>query len=1083
MYRLIIAVSLNCLLVVFCTATEPVQTRGSGTEESLRNAIKDLIATYDDKYPQGNEYLTRLETWNRSKDKIPTQLEELRSQAILAHPMLKEMQGLAVVESEKATFEAAYEGGKNMGQSLSVLQPVNPTGELQSLFKAKSVGFPDVHPEGNKILCSSEGQIYEIEISGRKVRKMEFKYGGYNPIYLPNGRICFISNALGQGVPCLSGVAPIGNLFSMNADGTDPRILTFDQDHNWDPVVMADGKILYVRWEYTDTPHNHTRLIFTMNPDGTKQTALCKSNLYWPNSIFWPRPLPDGSGRFVGIVTGHHSPRSGALYIFDPTGWEREGQGVVQSIPRNNNHLDPKWLAQTSLDGFNANPAFAHPYPLDSRFFLVASNYRGRWSIFVADVFDNLVLLKDSSQDLVHPVPIRSRSSSLIIPDITDRNRKDADVFLLDVYAGKGLSGVPHGTVKKLRLFEWHFGYYRAGGSDKAGGPNGIWEPHRILGTVPVEADGSAFFTVPALTPIAVQPLDADGKAVQIMRSWFTAQPGERLSCVGCHERTSEAPPIGKTTPLALQHRANQIEPWYGPARGFGFQREVQPVLNKYCIGCHKGGGQTATGRPIPNLTAKPTIVPNPEILKQMEEEWGTIRKPSYSGFFKGWKGYDASFMVLSRYIYRPESENDYVMPYPTEYDPDVSYLIQLLRSGHGGGHLDPQSWERLYTWIDLNAPMFGRWQDVFTKNPLPNHQQRISVRKMYGGIEDDPEFMPTEAVDLGVATIPPSTAVASMPKCLNWPFTVEKARKRQIDHSAGIRKTVKIENLEINMVWIPSGEFVMGSAIGRPNERPANCVKIPRGYWMLENEVSNELFALFDKIHDSRYFSMGGMNMQTRGIAMNQPRQPVTRVSWESAMSFAKWFSTETGLKFNLPTEAQWEWACRAGSEQAFWYGDFSVDFAPYENLADASMRRCTDDVQKIAARHLGDARFDDGSIVPVPMNSIVKDLSSAQRRQIVTEGYKMSSTKSLPPFKPNPWGLYHMHGNVAEWTISQDRPYPYTNDDGRNDPSGDTRRIVRGGSFADVPEACQASTRISYRPWQRVYNVGFRLICEAEP
>ena len=96
-------------------------------------------------------------------------------------------------------------------------------------------------------------------------------------------------------------------------------------------------------------------------------------------------------------------------------------------------------------------------------------------------------------------------------------------------------------------------------------------------------------FKVPANTPIAVQPLDADGRALQVMRSWYTAMPGETLSCVGCHEESNSAPPIRKSRGMAALQAASEITPWHGPARGFSFAREVQPVLDKFCVGCHDG--------------------------------------------------------------------------------------------------------------------------------------------------------------------------------------------------------------------------------------------------------------------------------------------------------------------------------------------------------------------------------------------------------------------------------------------------------------------------------------------------------------
>jgi hypothetical protein len=105
-------------------------------------------------------------------------------------------------------------------------------------------------------------------------------------------------------------------------------------------------------------------------------------------------------------------------------------------------------------------------------------------------------------------------------------------VFLSDIYAGDGLKGIPRGEVRKLRLISYHYLFPGMGGPQGVVGMEGPWDIKRIVGTVPVESDGSAIFRIPANTPIAVQPLDADGKALQLMRSWFTGMPGEVLSCV-----------------------------------------------------------------------------------------------------------------------------------------------------------------------------------------------------------------------------------------------------------------------------------------------------------------------------------------------------------------------------------------------------------------------------------------------------------------------------------------------------------------------------------------------------------------------
>ncbi len=221
--------------------------------------------------------------------------------------------------------------------------------------------------------------------------------------------------------------------------------------------------------------------------------------------------------------------------------------------------------------------------------------------------------------------------------------------------------------------------------------------------------------------------------------------------------------------------------------------------------------------------------------------------------------------------------------------------------------------------------------------------------------------------------------------------------------------------------------------------------------------EVTNAQFALFDPDHDSRLehgdflqFSAG-----ERGWPLDAPDQPAVRVSWEQAVAFCAWLSDATGSAFTLPTEAQWEYACRAGAATPMWYGAAAIDFSRFENLADASFQRVeTHEPWKLPS----------GAIHPWrPACAEMND------------GYHVSAP--VGGFSANPWGLHDMHGNVAEWTRSPYRPYPYTGEEGTIAPL----RVVRGGSWSDRPLRARASLRRSYAPWQGIFNVGFRVVCRA--
>jgi formylglycine-generating enzyme required for sulfatase activity len=225
--------------------------------------------------------------------------------------------------------------------------------------------------------------------------------------------------------------------------------------------------------------------------------------------------------------------------------------------------------------------------------------------------------------------------------------------------------------------------------------------------------------------------------------------------------------------------------------------------------------------------------------------------------------------------------------------------------------------------------------------------------------------------------------------------------------------------------------------------------------------EVSNAQYALCDPVHDSGVISMHNKDHDQRGYPVNGPNQPVVRISWEKAMAYCKWLTNLTGEKFTLPTEAQWEYACRAGSAQAFAFGDKTVDYATFANLGDASLQMMA--VQGCPARPVKN---------PNPMlDWVPKDM---------THDDKCLVTADVGKYQPNAWGLNDMHGNAAEWTLSDYKPYPYNAADGRDAGKPEGEKVARGGSWFDRPMRCRSGFRLNYPFWQGVYNVGFRVISD---
>ncbi len=1028
----------------FGTGVSQPAAMGINTQ-ALRMAIEDLMQTFPGKYTRGAEFLKRLDALGQNPDEKA--FRALQREALLANPLLN-FDRLLFVKRADGTAPDGKKPGKALGlpqnwqcnaslprtgyeNEIAVLSPVRPDGKVTTLFKPQEpvfVGDVDLDFDASRMLfsmSSSHGwQLWEIRADGSGLRRLTPeipKVDNFDGCYLPDGRILFNSTMNIHGVPCVGGSDKVANLCRMDADGQNVRMLTFDQDQNWYPRVLNDGRVMYTRWEYSDTPHYFTRLLMSMNPDGTGQLSLYGSNSYWPNSIFYARQIPGANSKFVAVISGHHGvPRMGELVLFDLSKGRFEATGAVQKIPGYGRKVEPI-IRDTLVDA--SWPKFLHPYPLGEKYFLVSAKPtpQSRWGIYLVDVFDNMVcLLEEEGYAMFEPIPFRARPRPPVLPDRVRPETKEGTVILSDVYAGPGLKGIPRGTVKALRLFSFHYGYWGMGGHINIG-IDGPWDVHRILGTVPVYEDGSANFTVPANTPIAIQPLNDRGEAVAVMRSWFVTMPGENASCVGCHESVNSGPPAKPS--LAMRRAPSEITPWNGPPRGFSFRREVQPVLDKYCVGCHDG---SQAGR------------------------------PDFRPGRMGERRFDASYLALHPYVRRPGPESDFHVLTPMEYHVNTSELFQMLRKGHHGVKLDSDAWNRLVTWADLNVPCHGTWSEHRGQPVAEPHALRCAYHQQYAGDNVDPEVYPENAPSpQPVAFVKPATvqpvATADV-KADGWPFDATEAKRRQAAAGLPAEINLDLDGVPLRLTLVPAGEFVMGDASGYADEAPPTRVKIEKPFYMGTFEITNEQFHKFDPTHDSGYISHFNKDQSTRGEPLNRDRQPVVRVSWQQAQAFCAWLSQKTGRTFVLPTEAQWEYACRAGTSTPMNYGDISADFARFANLADKRLvELCKRDSPKWIP-HI--PTVNDGAIV----------------------------TDNVDRWQPNAWGLHGMHGNAAEWTRSLYMPYPYRENDGRNNLAAEGERVVRGGSFYNRPHHARSAFRLSYPAWQRVFDVGFRVACEAD-
>ena len=945
------------------------------------------------------------------------------------------------------------ESARRSGFDAEIVELSNLRGEnirMRQVYKptnGSSIADLRLHWNGDRVMFTQtrndkRWNIFEVKLDGSGLKELikneEPDLEFYDGTYLPDGRILAISNIGYQGVPCVNGSDPVGNLVLYTPQTGNLRRITFDQDANWNPVVMNNGRVMYTRWEYTDLTHYYSRIVMHMNPDGTENKALYGSGAMFPNSTFDIQPLPGHGSAFVGIISGHHGvARSGRLILFDPSKGRKSVSGMTQEIPHRNRPIK-EVIKDRLVDG--VWPQFIKPTPLSDKYFLVAAKLskESLWGIYLVDIYDNVTCLMEmEGEGFISPTLVTKRPTPPAIPDRVKLNDKEATIFIQDIYEGEGLRGIPRGTVKSLRLHAYEYAYVNTKSDHNWHGIQSGWDIKRLLGTVPVEEDGSAIFKVPANTPISIQPIDKDGVAVQWMRSWLTGQPGEVVSCIGCHEDQNQIP-IPKRV-MASQKDAHKLTPPEGGTRSFTFDLEVQPILDRACIACHNGD-------------------------KAFDLRGGKKDK----------LGYGTSYLNLHPYVHRQGGEGDMVVLQPYEYHPNTSELVRMLKKGHYNVQLTDAEWRKLYNWIDYNAPDKGYFNaNVLKYLPYKGFDQikrRKELTDKYAngaGVDWKKEIADYATYLKGQGEITPVMPAAEKPvkaknlKVSGWPFDADVAKTKQAEAGSKTRKSIEIApGVKLNFVRIPAGKFVMGSYNGEPDAYPTSKVTVDKAFWMGELEITNQQYNAIFPEHDSRYVDQQWKDHVVQGYPANEPQQPVIRVSYNDAMEYCKKLSEKTGLKITLPTEAQWEWACRAGSDTDFWYGTKNSDFGKKDNLADKTT-----------------LLFAVAGVDPKPMspdNPWYKYYTYLPKEESVDDGELVQIGGKK--YEANPFGLYCMHGNVAEWTRSDYIPYPYKEDA----KATSEYKVVRGGSYIERPKFSTSHSRKGFYPYQRVFNVGFRVIIE---
>jgi hypothetical protein len=665
----------------------------------------------------------------------------------LANPLL-DFDDILFVKRVPGTFthmsDQYYGWWSRPGGGLYVLRDFkSPTPRLRCLTEPFAPGSflrPDISYDGRKVLfayCKYHSglrqesdkldkrnvpedafyHVYEMQLDGTGLRQLTAgKYDDFDARYLPSGEIVFLSTRRGQAVQCTTqsarasreGAQPdcyvrcgggpsrpvaVYTLHVMDPDGGNLRPISSFEMFEWTPSIDHDGRILYARWDYVDRHNMPYMSLWSTWPDGSNTQTVFGNFTRNPHCMFEARPIP-GSRKLIFTASGHHANTGGSLVLLDP----RAGADGDAAMTR----LTPE-VAFPETEGWPLS-YFANPYPLSEDHYLVAWSDRemigwpgppepeNAFGIYLFDAFGNLTLLhRDPAISSMTPLPVRARRRPPVIPELADwEGPQSSRMLLVDVY--QGLPEVPRGAIRALRLVGVPVKTHPTMNYPVLGVTRD--DPGKfVLGTVPVEADGSAHFHVPSGVPLFFQALDAQGRAVQTMRTATYAQPGSTVTCVGCHEPRRTAPP--DHVPLAGYREPSPIQT--GPAGSWplDFHELVQPLVDAHCVRCHRPGTEGAKW----DLTADgayDTLV--------------NYGRPSLREH------------VLARYGEGRSTAG----ACPSQTSP----LVALLERDHHEVKLPPADWQRLFTWLDTYGHRQGSF-DEDQKRRLRDLKQRLATMRV----------------------------------------------------------------------------------------------------------------------------------------------------------------------------------------------------------------------------------------------------------------------------------------------------------------------------------------------------------------
>ena len=631
------------------------------------------------------------------------------------------------LEPDRATVTTLFESGGGIAR--------NPMAN----FDCSSIYF------GYRPNAGGYFHVMKMAADGSALRQVtDGPFHDYWPCPLPDGGLAFISTRCRARFLCWRPQAAV--LFRMEADGTGIRPLSFANLTEWGPSVMSDGRIIWQRSEYIDKGADFGHTLWSIRPDGTGARLVFGNDIIQPNGYANGREVP-GTGEFLCTLVSHFGDLNGPLALLDV----RRGRFNPKAI-----HCLTTEVPRPGM--WPVNECFRDPVPVSSDHFLCSYAPRDKFAIYVVDRFGNREMLHmDDRFGSMCPTMFRPVAAPPVLPtsefintdsvvsdtpgnrlpecDTPEARRllgdpadgkasgghgaphKPGELFVADVYQGIE-PAVKRGTVKYIRvcqevradLEEMQNGVYRSDHPDfmefyatpvhKVSGPFG-WPSYvakASLGITPVEEDGSARFIAPAGKVLYFQALDEDFNELQRMRSVVQLQPGERRSCIGCHDDRNDTPAPTRYFPLALQREALPLDPPPWGAVPIAYEKVVQPVLDAKCVKCH--GPHDKDGF---------------DLSSQLDaEKIPASYRTLVSG---GWVHYlDCGWNSGG-------TEKRQALTFGTVR----SKLWNTLDAGHHDVELSIDDIRRIKCWTDMNCPL---WPDYIHRSQRPGGNPRVTLRQ-----------------------------------------------------------------------------------------------------------------------------------------------------------------------------------------------------------------------------------------------------------------------------------------------------------------------------------------------------------------